>query len=299
MKFINYGTNKELDALVKSSDINHRMSMVLEGYGLDYLINDNDYLIRKAIAEQGYGLELLINDENDIVRAEALRNSPMTLSLAEQYINDNSSLVRNVIATKGLFLNVLVNDESSYVRQEVAKWRYGLDVLKDDVSTAVRAEVARQGYALDYLANDEYEAVRSIAIEQLAKGDKLFECTLVNGDKSFGLFESQKKALESAMYFTHCLKLDSAELAVAQHSDSRYSIDDIRSLQHSVEEDKLSLKNAMLGMEKEHIPNWVGNGAMEWAKIHDLRAHNISDFFIRSKYAINSVNKDKSYTIEM
>ena len=100
-----------------------------------------------------------------------------------------------------------------------------------------------------------------------------------------------QKVLEGIMYWEHCKRLDSEELRVAEKDrksngeKSSYTEQDIANLRHAVEEEQASCIDFMNRMEKLNVPNWVGNGAMEWARTHDLRKYYFNDFFEKSQYA--------------
>ena len=49
----------------------------------------------------------------------------------------------------------------------------------------------------------------------------------------------------------------------------------------------MKLIDFMKKMEEQGVPNWVGNGAMEWARNNDLRQHSTREFFEKSVYARN------------
>lgn len=48
---------------------------------------------------------------------------------------------------------------------------------------------------------------------------------------------------------------------------------------------EITLKDLMEDCEKLKIPNWVGNGAMQFGRDNDLRSVYIMDFFTKSKYS--------------
>lgn len=114
------------------------------------------------------------------------------------------------------------------------------------------------------------------------------------GDKSYEVTPEVQKTLEAVMYWEHCLKLDRAELQVAEKSVkeheengtySAYTADDVKQLQYEIEQENLSVKDRMNEMEKQKVPNWVGNAAMEFGRTHDLRETYASQFFEKSQYA--------------
>ena len=103
-----------------------------------------------------------------------------------------------------------------------------------------------------------------------------------------------RKTLEAVMYWEHCLRLDKAELQGAEKNKREcerdggkpaYSDEEIAELRHAVEQERLSCGDFMTKMEEQGVPNWVGNGAMEWARNNDLRQHNFREFFENSIYA--------------
>lgn len=127
------------------------------------------------------------------------------------------------------------------------------------------------------------------------------------GEMSYEVTPKAEKAIEGVMYWTHCEKLDSAELREAEkafkkHEQTgeycKYTQEEINQLRHEVEQEHLSIGDMMNAMEKEGVPNWVGNGAMEWARNHDLREHHMSDFFEKSAYAKKQEKKAPAHEKE-
>ena len=106
-----------------------------------------------------------------------------------------------------------------------------------------------------------------------------------------------QKVLEGIMYWEHCKKLDSEELRIAEKDrnnngeKSKYSEQEIADLRHAVDEEQASCLDFMERMEKLGVPNWVGNGAMEWARTHDLRRYYFRDFFEDSNYAVKQAKE--------
>lgn len=114
------------------------------------------------------------------------------------------------------------------------------------------------------------------------------------GDKKYEVTPETQKTLEGIMYWSHCENLDSTELRAAeqQKRDSEreghkpaYTDAEIAELQYAVKGEKESVRDFMKKMDEQHIPNWVGNGAMEWARNNDLREHCFKEFFEKSVYA--------------
>ena len=93
-----------------------------------------------------------------------------------------------------------------------------------------------------------------------------------------------QKTLEGVMYWTHCEKLDRQELAWKE-KDERFGADVIAQLRHDIKQAHLTIGDLMTKMEEQGVPNWVGNGAMEWARNNDLREHSSKEFFEKSVYA--------------
>lgn len=114
------------------------------------------------------------------------------------------------------------------------------------------------------------------------------------GELKYEVTPEVQKTLEAVMYWTHCEKLDRTELQGAE-KDKRdaereggkpaYSDEEIAQLQNAVHEEELSVREFMEKMDKQNVPNWVGNGAMEWARNNDLREHSVREFFENSRYA--------------
>jgi hypothetical protein len=117
------------------------------------------------------------------------------------------------------------------------------------------------------------------------------------GDKSYEVTPEVQETLKGAMYWEHCLKLDNielknAELAVRAIEDgtntsgfTRYTKEDVNELRNAVKQDDLSIKDMMNEMEKQGVPNWAGNAALEFGRKNDLRVVYFSDFFEKSPYA--------------
>lgn len=116
------------------------------------------------------------------------------------------------------------------------------------------------------------------------------------GDKSYEVTPEVQETLKGAMYWEHCLKLDNielknAELAVRAIEDgtntsgfTRYTKEDVNELRNAVKQDDLSIKDMMNEMEKQGVPNWAGNAALEFGRKNDLRVVYFSDFFEKSPY---------------
>ena len=115
--------------------------------------------------------------------------------------------------------------------------------------------------------------------------------TLHCGQLSYEVTPQVQKVLEGVMYWVHCEKLDSAELRQAEKPDSGYTQEEVAKLRHDVEQCSETIRDRMNEMEKLGVPNWVGNGAMAWAKDNDLRSHYMSEFFEKSRYAQRKSNK--------
>lgn len=109
--------------------------------------------------------------------------------------------------------------------------------------------------------------------------------TLYCGKLEYEVTPEVQKVLEGAMYWSHCEKLDSAELRIAEKPDSKYTPEEIAELRHSVEQAQLTIRDRMDEMEKLGVPNWVGNGALAFGKDNDLRDHYMSEFFEKGKYS--------------
>lgn len=109
--------------------------------------------------------------------------------------------------------------------------------------------------------------------------------TLYCGKLEYEVTPEVQKVLEGAMYWSHCEKLDSAELRIAEKPDSKYTPDEIAELRRSVEQAQFAVRDRMNEMEKLGVPNWVGNGALAFGKDNDLRVHYMSEFFEKSKYS--------------
>lgn len=116
------------------------------------------------------------------------------------------------------------------------------------------------------------------------------------GELKYEITPEVQKTLEAVMYWEHCLRLDSAELQGAEKNKREseredrkpaYTEEEINELRHAVEQERLSCGDFMKKMEEQGVPNWVGNGAMEWARNNDLRQHSTREFFEKSVYARN------------
>lgn len=124
--------------------------------------------------------------------------------------------------------------------------------------------------------------------------------SLKNGDFQYEVTPKVQRTLESVMYWTHCERLDRAELTAAERDrrengeKSSYSDEEIQKLKRDLEQDELTIRDCMDKMEEEGVPNWVGNGAMYWATTHDLRSHYFQEFFTNSEYA-DKQNQNAEY----
>lgn len=118
------------------------------------------------------------------------------------------------------------------------------------------------------------------------------------GKLSYEVTSEVEETLKGAMYWEHCLKLDTIELKNAEKAVeaiekgintsgfTRYTKEDVDELRNAVKEDDLSIKDMMNEMEKQGVPNWVGNAALEFGRKNDLRVVYFSDFFEKSPYAV-------------
>jgi hypothetical protein len=115
-------------------------------------------------------------------------------------------------------------------------------------------------------------------------------------------YDVTKKAeavIRGAMYWSHCLMLDTREYEAAKGNraargnESRYTEADLNELKHIIDNEQDTLYDLMSQMEELHVPNWVGNGAMQWAKDHDLREHYMQGFFTTSQYAVREKEEER------
>ena len=116
------------------------------------------------------------------------------------------------------------------------------------------------------------------------------------GSKKYEVTPEVQRTLEGVMYWTHCEQLDRRELAWKE-KDERFGEDVIAQLRHDVEQAHLTIGDLMNKMEEQGVPNWVGNGAMEWARTHDLREHYMSEFFEKSQYSKGQKREDKGLDV--
>lgn len=142
--------------------------------------------------------------------------------------------------------------------------------------------------ALQQQMQDEFNQAY---IQKLEKEHPEANYTLHCGELSYEVTPEVQKTLEGVMYWCHCEKLDSAELRAAEKDKaekgdkSAYSDEEIQKLKYEVEQEHLSIGDFMDKMEQQGVPNWVGNGAMDWAVNNDLREHSFREFFKDSDYA--------------
>lgn len=66
-----YGNYDEYDKLVDSEDVNQRIQIAKQGYGLDKLKDDADPRVRLVVAKKGYFIDQLIKDPSEEVRLTA------------------------------------------------------------------------------------------------------------------------------------------------------------------------------------------------------------------------------------
>lgn len=95
--------------------------------------------------------------------------------------------------------------------------------------------------------------------------------------------------LLGVIFWKHVETLTRKEWMVARKKDSRYTEEEVRELEHTLNECELTIRDLMTKMEKNNVPNWVGNGAMYWGETHDLRQEYIRHFFTNSIYAGGTV----------
>lgn len=117
--------------------------------------------------------------------------------------------------------------------------------------------------------------------------------TLHCGSLSYDVTPEAKKAIEGLMYWTHCIKLDESELASYVGELSKEENAALTELNANLKDEKASVKDMMDECEKQGVPNWVGNGAMQFARDNDLRGHYMNEFFEKSQYAEKSTKKHK------
>lgn len=65
---MHYGTFQDLDEMVDSTEVRHRIRIASLGYGLDKLKDDPDPLVRVEVAKLGYYRSQFIQDPSPIVR---------------------------------------------------------------------------------------------------------------------------------------------------------------------------------------------------------------------------------------
>ncbi len=169
---------------------------------------------------------------------------------------------------------------------------------KDEIEAATAGGKTIEEVVKDLVAGDEFDTFFSpMALNSVftAEDKESFlkmhreddtNYTLYNGTMKYGVTEKVQKVLEGIMYFEHCKRIDSAELARAEGVDrAKYTDAERQELQHAVNEEEASILDKMEQMEKLGVPNWVGNGAMQFGRENDLRVHYMSEFFERGKYS--------------
>lgn len=108
---------------------------------------------------------------------------------------------------------------------------------------------------------------------------------LRNGKLQYEVTPEVQKVLEGAMYWSHCQKLDTQELHIAEKEGSGYTEEEIKKLRFDVEGCDVTIRDIMNKMDELNVPNWVGNGALAFGRDNDLRNHYMSEFFESGKYS--------------
>lgn len=101
------------------------------------------------------------------------------------------------------------------------------------------------------------------------------------GQLDYEVTPEAKKAIDGLMYWTHVKELESNGNDV-----------------HSLNSAKSNLIDMMNACERLGVPNWVGNGAMQFARDNDLRNHYLSEFYEKSIYSENAMTEDEKYLRE-
>ena len=101
------------------------------------------------------------------------------------------------------------------------------------------------------------------------------------GQLDYEVTPEAKKAIDGLMYWTHVKELESKSGNVHAFNKANQSVADM-----------------MNSCEKLGVPNWVGNGAMQFAKDNDLRNHYLSEFYEKSIYSENAMTEDERYLRE-
>lgn len=90
-----------------------------------------------------------------------------------------------------------------------------------------------------------------------------------------------KKAIDGLMYWTHVKELEAKSGNVHAFNESNRNVSDM-----------------MNYCEKLGVPNWVGNGAMQFARENDLKEHYLSEFYEKSVYSESAMTEDEKYLRE-
>lgn len=69
-------------------------------------------------------------------------------------------------------------------------------------------------------------------------------------------------------------------------AESPYSDERLAELKQTIQNERESVQDFMAQMAALKVPNWVGNGAIQWARDLDLRTGSIGRFFTHSRYAV-------------
>ena len=101
------------------------------------------------------------------------------------------------------------------------------------------------------------------------------------GHLDYEVTSEAKKAIDGLMYWTHVKELESVSGNIHALNDANKSIADM-----------------MKACERLGVPNWVGNGAMQFARDNDLRKHYLSEFYEKSVYSESAMTEGQRYLRE-
>lgn len=149
------------------------------------------------------------------------------------------------------------------------------NLSKEDAGVVVEFFMSRNcgNSFLSFLAADTTEQQSRIKEMKNSLGvhnEADYKYNLYCGHCSYGITPEVNKALEGLMYWTYEERMERA----SKNPDKKY-----------LDNADLSIRQMMNRCEELGVPNWVGNGAIEFARDNDLKAHYMSEFFTKSAYA--------------
>ncbi len=204
-----------------------------------------------------------LNNRKDVYAFYTLYNGNETFGVTYQVYN----------ALEGLMLWKLIEKNSIEVRDTVI---HNVDCYTKECERLFIPEWV-MNKALQLV--EERTGHKAVTMEELykcfekgkaMKDNETVKHTLYCGKLRYDVTPASKSALEGLIYWTHVLKLERAEKEPNEYA---------------IKEADLSIKDMMNECEALGVPNWVGNGAIQYGETHDLRSVYIHDFFTKSQYS--------------